>query len=312
MCAAVGFVGLGCKDEAPEAPAALLAPDGMVAFAAGCFPMGSPDHEGDRHEWPRHAVQLTAFALDRTPVTRAAYAAFLREHGNDCAGHACLDCDDADTSIDCDTGYTVRSECQAQPNGPPTATCDDHPAVEVTWWGAAEYCAARGQRLPTEAEWERAANGPGGEDCTHWRRYPWGDGLPESFYFDFYAGTYLDADADEPTWTPQTARANCVDADCFDGFTRTSPVGWFGSRGASAEGVHDLLGNVFEWVQDAHHASYEGAPADGSAWIEGGRGRIRRGGGFYSPGRTLRGAYRAWDREQRTYDFVGFRCATSL
>ncbi len=128
---------------------------------------------------------------------------------------------------------------------------------------------------------------------------------------EFFWGRYLRQQCEGAAWTRADTRANCVDTDCFDGFVKTSPVGAL-PRGASPEGVYDLIGNVGQWVMDRHHQSYGGAPSDGSAWVTGGRGRVRKGASFYHAGRMARAAYRVYDNPKNTFDFVGFRCAVDL
>jgi len=308
-------------DDGTEAPAAASL-DGMVVIPTGCFPMGARGQEGDDHERPQHTVQVGEFAIDLLPVSNVKYAAFLAEHGNDCPYQAfpydCADCSAEGRGIDCGgSDYTVRDVCQNEPLGtgesPPedgfTDSCAEHPVVEVSWFGASAYCASLNKRLPSEAEWARAANGPGGDDCSTWRRFPWGDDCPGEFHWEFFPSIYL-AGCHEAAWTRATARANCVEGDCFDGFERTSPVGYFAS-GNSVEGVSDLSGNTSEWTADTYHNSYSGAPGDGSAWIPDGRGRVRRSTSYYLAGRTARSNYRVLDQPWRTWNFLGFRCAAS-
>ena len=295
------------------------APSGMVAFEPGCFLMGSPDGqgeedlEGDPREHPQIQVQHGRFAIDADLVSLENYATFLRAHGNVC-GHEgvrskCYDCTDEDARIDCDNG-SVRSVCQAQPDGAMTATCADHPVTEVTWYGARAYCHALGKRLPTEAEWERAAKGPGGADCQQWLRFPWGDDCSNEFQFTFFHGKYIQDCFDKPVWTRETTRANCTERECHDGFTTTSPLRYH-SRGMTPEGVYDLAGNVAQWVEDEYHFGHDERPDDERARY-GGDGKVRKGSSYYKAGRVLRGAYRNQDRPWNAWEFVGFRCAVSL
>jgi formylglycine-generating enzyme required for sulfatase activity len=122
----------------------------------------------------------------------------------------------------------------------------NHPVVYVTWNDAQAYCRWAGLRLPSEAEWEYAARGEDG------RLFPWGDEEPGPGLGNF--GAILAAESSE------------VDRrDASDGFAWTSPVGSY-PRGASPFGCLDMAGNVWEWVQDEAHETYDGAPSDGSAW----------------------------------------------
>jgi len=308
-------------DPTPEPPPSASL-DGMAVIPAGCFLMGSISPEGDAHELPQHSVALPEFAIDVLPVTNEQYAAFLAGHGNECPDqgypYECADCSSPYFGIDCGTeGYPVFDACQdlplplgeELPEGGFTTSCNNHPVVEVSWFGAQAYCASLNKRLPSEAEWARAANGPGGEDCSLWRRFPWGTDCPPEFRWEFFSSEYLEVCAGE-SWTRETSKANCVETDCYDGFVATSPVGYF-PAGNSVEGVADLEGNTSEWTLDTYHGSYGGAPDDGSAWIADGRGRVRRSTSFYLGGRTARSAYRVYDQPWSTWDFLGFRCAAS-
>jgi hypothetical protein len=133
----------------------------MVSIPAGPFTMGS--NEGPDDERPAHQVNLGAYAIDRLPVTNAQYAQFLNAaSANVSAAPRLYDFDDPDARIH------RRGDRWSADDG-----FGDHPVVEVPWHGAVAYCASRGKRLPTEAEWEKAARG------TDARRYPWGNDLPD-------------------------------------------------------------------------------------------------------------------------------------
>jgi formylglycine-generating enzyme required for sulfatase activity len=314
LVAAAVLLVAGCSNDETSAPTTIAAPDSMVGLPAGCFVMGTPeDNEGDPREHPSLVVTLAPFAIDRNLVTAADYNSFLEENGLSC-GHdgiaaPCYDCGDENASIDC-TSFTVRRRCQAEPEGELIEDCSSHPVTNVSWYGARAYCAQAGKRLPTEAEWERAAKGSGGANCTEWRRFPWGNTCSKEFRFINFGGRYLEVCDDEPAWTRETTRANCVERHCHDGFSGKSPVGYY-PDGATPEGVLDMTGNVDQWVEDTYHHTLEGMPTDGSAWM-GGEGRVRKGTSWYKPGRTLRGAYRVWDQPWNTFEFIGFRCAVSL
>ncbi len=92
---------------------------------------------------------------------------------------------------------------------------------------------------------------------------------------------------------------------------RPHPVG---RKAPNAWGLHDMLGNVFEWVQDCWHDDYAGAPSDGTAWTDGGdcQKRVLRGGSWYYLPRDLRSAFRSWDSTGNRYSFLGFRVARTL
>jgi formylglycine-generating enzyme required for sulfatase activity len=152
----------------------------------------------------------------------------------------------------------------------------DEPVHCVNWNELKAHCESLGKRLCTEAEWEKAARGPDG------RRYPWGneiDGCTQAVF-----------------------------SGCFcEGWC---PVGSKSPAGDSPYGVRDLAGNVWEWVADTYHPSYDGAPADGSAW-EGGASRVVRGGCFVSSAEVLRVSYRHDVYPSHDHWDMGGRCCRS-
>jgi len=160
---------------------------------------------------------------------------------------------------------------------------EDHPVNCVNWQQAVDFCTWAGWRLPTEAEWEYAARS-GGPSSSY--RYPWG-----------------------------TATATCMYAVMYDGGDgcgtgRTWPV-CSKPAGNTVQGLCDMAGNVWEWVEDDWHGGYTGAPTDGSAWVWSPRGsyRVIRGGGFYDVAGSLRAANRNFDDPSGTPHALGFRCA---
>ena len=156
---------------------------------------------------------------------------------------------------------------------------DDHPINCVSWDQAKRYAEWIGARLPTEAEWEYAARS-GGLD----REYPWGN--------------------TEPTCDL------AVIVGCGSG---TQPV-CSRTAGNSEQGLCDLAGNVWEWVEDDWHDDYRGAPVDGSAWVDDPRAsvRVRRGGSWGNSPLSARVAYRFRDVPSYRVDALGFRVARSL
>jgi iron(II)-dependent oxidoreductase len=179
-----------------------VAADGWVRIPAGTFVMGRDD--GPPEEAPAHRITLRAFRIQPRKVTNREFAAFLDGAGLAGPDGRRYDDDDRDARI-------RRRDGRWRPD----AGYEDHPAVEVSWFGAHDYCAWKGWRLPTEAEWERAARGAGG------LRYPWGSAplTPERAVF----GRAYNA----------TDRADGRPA------------------GRTAEGVEDLLGNLREWTGTA-------------------------------------------------------------
>jgi formylglycine-generating enzyme required for sulfatase activity len=169
----------------------------------------------------------------------------------------------------------------------------NRPVINVSWDDAQLYIdwlntkTNGGYRLPTEAEWEYAAR------AGSTTKYPWGNDIGHN-------------------------RANCRGrGSCGDSYANTAPVGSFP---ANAWGLHDMPGNVWEWVQDCWHTDYEGAPSDGSAWISncvGGGGsyndeysrRVRRGGSWDGYTAYLRSAYRGMTYRTNRLNLYGVRVA---
>ena len=163
----------------------------MVLVPAGAFTMGSNDGVGS-NEAPEHEVYVDAFHIDKYEVTNTLYTAFVEATGRE-------------PTIYCDDSLCNRPE---------------QPVVGVSWQDAYAYCKWAGMRLPTEAEWEKAARGTDG------RMYPWGDAAPD------------------------------VTRLCFDGhIPKAADVGVF-PEGVSPYGVHDMAGNVWEWMLDFYDPDF--------------------------------------------------------
>ncbi len=189
-----------------------LKPGDMVFVPAGDFLMGSDLWDVD--EQPEHYAYLDAFWIDAFEVTNAQYHDFWIASGGFRSAHTPL-------------SYGGRNGIGNWPNR--ALAQPDQPIVGVSWYDAKAYAAWAGLRLPTEAEWEKAARGMDG------RFYPWGDG-----FHDAVKGSRTHAN----TWI----------AD--DGYDETlAPVGSFPS-GVSPFGAHDMAGNVWEWVEDAYDPDY--------------------------------------------------------
>ena len=235
----------------------------MVSIPPGSFIMGTDT--GPSEERPAHSVRLPSFQIDRTPVTKVQFGRFLEAEGAASpGGETYYQHDDSDARIGLRGGAW-----EVQPG------FEDHPVLEVTWMGARDYCAWANKRLPTEAEWEKAARGTDG------RMYPWGN------------------------QTPDRGRAQ------FDGGWReTAPVASF-PDGASPYGVLDLAGNVWEWVSSAY-APYPYDASDGRESLDLGPVRGTRGGGQDSGSAQIRSTERGRNLS-REFDSghhnIGFRCA---
>ena len=235
----------------------------MAAVPAGPFTMGSDDGPAD--ERPAHSLTLPAFHIDRLPVTNRQLAEFLAVAGtHNPQGERLYDFDDADARVHQVAGRWLADKGY-----------ENHPAVEATWAGARDYCAWRGQRLPTEAEWEKAARGADG------RRFPWGNTAPDR-----------------------------TRAQYGMGFNQTAPADAF-PAGASPYGVVGMAGNTWEWVSSAYRP-YPYDAKDGREDPKAGPVRGTRGGGHDSPPgeitTTQRG--RTLSRNPASgHHNIGFRCA---
>ena len=164
------------------------------------------------------------------------------------------------------------------------------PVINVSWSDAQDYVewlsrqTGQTYRLLSEAEWEYVARAGSSS------AYSWGSEIG-------------------------TNRANCDDAEgdfgvCGDQWENTALVGSFL---ANAFGVHDMHGNVNEWVQDCWHGNYAGAPSDGTAWVNADCGhRVVRGGSWLNYPRFLRSSFRGWNPSGERGDYLGFRVARTL
>ncbi|HEV8320679.1 MAG TPA: SUMF1/EgtB/PvdO family nonheme iron enzyme [Myxococcota bacterium] len=242
----------------PDQAAAALALCAAEEKRAAC----DPDEVGD--ETPARRLWLPAFAVDRGEATFGAYA-------------ACVE------AARCTPSHYATDLPEAAGSADPRFDRPNLPVVGVTWDDAAAYCAFVGKRLPTEAEWEKAARGPDG-----WV-WPWGD--------DWEEGRANHGGGAEPAY------------DAADGFLFTAPPGSF-ARGASPYGAADLAGNVWEWVADFYERDYyAAAPTVSPRGPEGGFFKGVRGGAWTSAPSHTRAARRGYDDPSRRTADTGFRCA---
>jgi len=279
----------GSGGEASGAPAALGAaacPEGMARVSAGKLAMGSAPGGTKGPRQPVPTVEVSAFCIDRTEVTTAAYK--LCSDKGDCrrAPHT-----NAGRGISPNEAASVDPLCNARAPEERGA----HPINCVSWAMADAYCKAQRKRLPTEAEWELAAAGAAGA------AFPWGDEAPSA--------KRLNACGNECTaWAAKAKISMRAAYAADDGWANTAPVGTFtGDR--SAEGVSDLAGNVREWVADW----FGPYPEDGSVDPAGppsGAARVVRGGAWTSadPSAVSRSHRDAVAPDERRFD-IGFRCA---
>ena len=230
----------------------------MVVIPAGKFMMGAaPDFVARLPtEEPYHPVTIARpFALGRFEITRAQFAAFARETGY-AVEPGCVFWNLERRNWDNDPKRTWQA--------PGFSQGDDHPVVCVPWIAARAYVewlarrTARPYRLPSEAEWEYAARAGASA------RWYWGDRLAQACEY----ANLSDAAA-------KAAYAHWNTFGCDDRYPYTAPAGSFKPN---AFGLHDVIGNAWEWTEDCWNESYQGAPLDGSPWLQGNCGkRVARG-----------------------------------
>jgi len=240
--------------------------------------MGSADGEGEPDEHPRRQVTLTrAFMLDATEVTVAAYRKCVA------AGW----CEAQATPFWDSKVHGGEAWCNYD-----KADRTDHPMNCVDWTNARAFCGFVGKRLPTEAEWEYAARAG-----RQWK-YVWGDSdMPPA-----RAGNF----ADETS--KRTFKDWKIVAGYDDGYVGTAPVGRFTPNG---HGLHDMAGNVWEWVEDGYDAAaYTKLGAIDP--IASGDMKSLRGGSWYNLATYLRVAYRNRIEPTLRHNDVVFRCARTL
>jgi formylglycine-generating enzyme required for sulfatase activity len=250
----------------------------LVEIPAGEFAMGSETGLSD--ERPVHVVYLDAFFIDRMEVTNAQFAEFLNEMGNQVeGGEYWLDIDDEDCLILDRAGHFQHKTGFAS-----------HPVIEVTWYGARAYCAWRDRgvselvRLPTEAEWEKAAGWNPVSDAR--LEFPWGDDWDQD-----------SANADWPILTGTEVAPH------------TMPVG-SNLSGASPYGVLDMAGNVWEWVADWYDREYyANSPYANPTGPNAGEEKVVRGGSWRSTSEYVRTTVRERSAPDYTFD-IGIRCVT--
>ena len=236
---------------------------GMVFIPPGSFLMGSDLNQGYRtcleynktckkkwflDEQPVHPVKLDGFHMDMYEITQKEFKSVMGKNPSKFKG-------------------------------------SKRPVEYVTWFEANEYCERIGKRLPTEAEWERAARG--GNNST----FLWGNKA------DSGKANFCDAHC-EKRW-----KVDQID----DGFPNTAPVGSFPPNNY---GLFDMAGNVYEWVMDWHKEGYyRKSPRENPPGPESGKKKVMRGGSWINYATGVRPADRTDSKPSARIDFVGFRCA---
>lgn len=270
----------------------------MVVVPIGSFLMGSPDDEDGRraNEGPQFRVRFDrGFALAEAEITVGEYRRFVEATDHRGAAEA-----NGNSSIYDERSGSMRDRAgidwRNDETGRPAA--DSHPVVHVGWDDAAAYARWLGEitaqpyRLPSEAEFEYALR------AGNTTRYPWGNDAPSSPVAN--VSTAGDRSRTRREWSNAFAGET-------DGFFGIAPVRSFSANGF---GVHDLAGNVSEWVDDCWHSTYSRAPSDGRAWVNPGCGRrVVRGASWASGPDQVRAAYRLSIAAGTTSPRVGFRVA---
>ena len=227
----------------------------MILVPEGTFIMGSD--EGNYDEMPQREVYLDAFYMDEYPVTNADYKKFIDETGYD----------PPNLSLHWSERYDWHERMYPEGQG-------DRPVVIVRWVDAMAYCDWAGKRLPTEAEWEKAARG------TDARIWPWGN-----------------------EW--DGSRLACR------GVGDTVPVGRY-EEGKSPYGCLDMAGNVWEWTADWYKDKYfREAPSKNPKGPEEGEHRVLKGGAWIHSDFSVRCAMRFHKQAGYCDNYIGFRCVKS-
>ncbi|MDF0675287.1 MAG: SUMF1/EgtB/PvdO family nonheme iron enzyme [Nitrospira sp.] len=246
------------SQPAVDSPTNITGKDGapMVLIPAGKFWMGSPDSEGRKDEHPRHQIYLDAFYMDKFEVTVARYTEF------------------------------VRAQNRSKPHywdQVDTRTHRNLPVVGVDWHDAKAYCEWAGKRLPTEAEWEKAARGTDG------RTYPWGNEQPTVRLANF--GQHFTTNLYDDPLAP---------VDSYE-------------AGNSPYGLHHMAGNVWEWTADWYDENYyRKGPERNPTGPANGKSRVVRGGSWSWEPADVRSAYRQRNLPTERGSNIGFRCAQDV
>ena len=254
------------KHKSPAFAQIPRSPEGMVRISAGEFTMGSND--GVQHEKPKHKVLLDSYYIDLHEVTNAEYHVFWMVDGAENSDHTPV-------------SYGAKLGVE---NWPQIAhTKPNHPVVGVSWHDAVAYAKWADKRLPTEAEWEKAARG------TDSRLWPWGNA---------FSLQIRGAKVHTNVWGG--------DDGYRDG---PAPVGTY-PTGASPHGVMDMAGNVWEWVTDWYSESYyHWGPSQNPKGPERGGRRVVRGGSWANGAQMTQCSSRMGHYPAVGTSFIGFRLA---
>ena len=250
----------GIKDDTKE---------NMIFIPEGSFTMGfkiDNDHDwGDMDEEPVHQVTLSSYWIDKYEVTSSNFTKFLNENKNE-----------AHRFIEITPSVTVQFDDNVYQ---PRKGLENYPVNRVSWFGADAYCKWKEKRLPTEAEWEKAARG------TDQRIFPWGNEFPDN------------------------SRVTFRRKFSEKGFHVMEPVEGM-KNGISPFRVHQMAGNVWEWVSDWFDATaYQDENRIDPKGPESGISKVLRGGNWYYKAYYMRTTYRFNERPDIFKVWQGFRCA---
>jgi formylglycine-generating enzyme required for sulfatase activity len=267
----------------------LATSDSMVFVPAGEFVMGTAaGTDGLPDEHPERRVYIGSFYLDRLEVTNQAYAEFVNATGHRAPANN-------------------KPSVTIWEDNKPLDEAVNHPVVNVSWEDAVAYCRWAGKRLPTEAEWEKAARGTDG------RRYPWGEewDISKANSASYWAGRTVEfqSGSDWEAFWIKGDGARLSKEKGIKGEVLTLPVGSF-PKGASPYGALDMAGNAAEWVADWFDPNYyRVAPLADPAGPERGAIKSMRGGSWLKPAVSLRTSDRDWGTMDSRPSGTGFRCA---
>jgi len=241
---------------------------------SGDFMMGSNPND-DPYFWgaeaPAHSVYLDDYWVYATEVTNRMYANCVESGG---------------CNLPKQTDSSTRSNYYGNPS------FADYPVIHVTWYQARDYCKWAGGRLPTEAEWEKAARG---DDR---RLFPWGNQTPGS----------NNANICDKYCSNTAHRATTVD----DGYADTSPVMSY-LAGKSPYGIYDMAGNVWEWIADWHQVGYyASSPYENPTGPTGGDRKGMRGGSWFNGVDGVRTVVRSSRKPNDHLYSIGFRCVIDV
>jgi len=262
----------------------------MIFIPEGSFDMGSPSYDAEHNseEGPLHHVNVSAFLLGKTHVTRAQFEVFVKATKYD-AGNKCWIFDQTWQER---TGVSWRNPGFDQE--------DNHPVTCINWYDAKAYAdwlsrkTGKQYRLPTEPEWEYAAKA-GSTSARYW------GGSPDQACGHANVGDQkLKSQVYGVTWETH---------DCDDGYAYTSPVGSFKPN---AFGLYDMQGNLWQWVSDSWTENYDDAPSDSTTLIDKGTYRVLRGGAWSIGPQNIRSAERIQSEASDRVNSDGFRVARTL